>query len=210
MRIVWHGHACFEVNDGVSVVMDPHDGEQIGLERPSVRADIVLISHDHYDHNCAGVVEGNPTVVDSSVNEPILGVRTRSFPTYHDEDSGRKRGRNRLYRFEMEGVSFLHLGDLGHPLRDDMVSSLGDIDVLFVPVGSVFTIDGKTGWNTVNQIKPKIAVPMHYWVKGLILSIRPLGDFLDLVNVPITRVGNEVVFEKADLPANTEVWVFSL
>lgn len=170
----------------------------------------MLISHDHYDHNCASVVKGNPTVIESDVNEPILGVRTRTFQTYHDEDSGRKRGSNRLYRFEMEGVSFLHLGDLGHLLPDDLIPSIGDVDVLFVPVGSVFTIDGQAGWKTVKQIRPKIAVPMHYWVKGLTLSIRPPGDFLDLVNVPITRVGNEMVFEKEDLPADTEVWFFSL
>ncbi len=210
MRIVWHGHACFEVNDGVTVVTDPHDGDQVGLARPSVEADIVLISHNHYDHNCAQVVEGNPRIIETTVNESILGVKTRAFQTYHDEETGRKRGNNRLYRFEMDGVSFLHLGDLGHLLSDDLVSSIGDVDVLFVPVGSVFTIDGRQGWQTVNQIKPKVAVPMHYRVKGLSLAIRPLEDFLDLVDIPVTRVGNEVTFEEEDLPESTEVWVFSL
>lgn len=210
MRIVWHGHSCFEVNDGVTVVTDPHDGKQVGLAPPSVEADIVLISHNHYDHNCAHVIQGNPKVIETTVNEPILAVRTRAFQTYHDESYGRKRGNNRIYCFEVEGVKFLHLGDLGHMLTDDLVSSIGDIDVLFVPVGSVFTIDGEAGWRTVNQIKPKVAVPMHYWVKGLSLAIRPLEDFLDLVDVPTTRVGNEVAFEKEDLPQSTEVWVFNL
>jgi L-ascorbate metabolism protein UlaG (beta-lactamase superfamily) len=91
-----------------------------------------------------------------------------------------------------------------------MISALGDLDVLFIPVGSVFTIDGETAWKLVTKVQPKVAVPMHYRVKGLSLSIRPLGDFLDQAGAPIMRVGNEVTFEKEDLPQSTEVWVFSL
>ena len=210
MRVVWHGHACFEVNDGVTIVTDPHDGEQVGLAPPSVEADIVLISHDHYDHNCGHVVKGDPKIINRSLDESVMGTHMRSFETYHDEVKGQKRGRNRIYLFEMEGIRFLHLGDLGHLLADDLVSTIGRVDVLFVPVGSVFTIGGEAGWRTVNQIKPRVAVPMHYWVKGLSLSIRPLEDFLDVVDVPITKVGNEVTFEKEDLPESTEVWVFNL
>jgi L-ascorbate metabolism protein UlaG (beta-lactamase superfamily) len=87
---------------------------------------------------------------------------------------------------------------------------LGPIDILFIPVGSVFTIDGETAWKLVKKIDPKIAVPMHYRVRGLSLSIRPLGDFMDQVDIPVSRVGNEIIFEKEDLPEDTEVWVFSL
>ncbi len=209
MRIVWHGHACFEVNDGITVVIDPHDGKSIGIARPSLEADLVFVSHNHFDHNCTKVVKGNPLIVESTVNETIMGVRTRALQTYHDTVDGRKRGNNRIYRFEMDGVSFCHLGDLGHTLSDGTLEALGPIDVLFVPVGSVFTIDGETAWRLVNKIDPRIAVPMHYRVRGLSLSIRPVGDFLDQVNVPVTRVGNEIIFEKEDLPEDTEIWVFS-
>jgi L-ascorbate metabolism protein UlaG (beta-lactamase superfamily) len=210
MRIVWHGHACFEVNNGVTVVTDPHDGKSIGIAPPSVEADVVLLSHDHFDHNYARIVGGNPNVVESMINEPVMGMRTRAFQTYHDGQDGRKRGENRVYKFELDGVSFCHLGDLGHPLSEEMISALGDLDVLFIPVGSVFTIDGETAWKLVTKVQPKVAVPMHYRVKGLSLSIRPLGDFLDQAGAPIMRVGNEVTFEKEDLPQSTEVWVFSL
>jgi L-ascorbate metabolism protein UlaG (beta-lactamase superfamily) len=210
MRVVWHGHACFEVNDGATVVTDPHDGKSIGIAPPSVEADIVLVSHSHFDHDCARIVGGNPKVVDSTVSETILGVKMRAVQAFHDEDDGRKRGNIRLYCFEMDGVSFCHLGDLGHTLSDDAVSAIGDVDVLFIPVGSVFTIDGPAAWEIVKKIRPKVAIPMHYRVRGLSLSIRPLGDFLDQVDAPVTRVGNEVAFEKEDLPTSTEVWVFSL
>ncbi|MFQ6060978.1 MAG: MBL fold metallo-hydrolase, partial [Thermoplasmata archaeon] len=85
-----------------------------------------------------------------------------------------------------------------------------NVDVLFVPVGGVFTVDGESAWEIVSRIHPKIAVPMHYRVRGLSLSIRPVEDFLEQASVPITRVGNEMIFEKEDLPRSTEVWVFSL
>lgn len=210
MRIVWHGHACFEINDGITVVTDPHDGKSIGIARPSLEADLVLVSHNHFDHNCTKVVEGNPQIVESIVDETIMGVRTRALQTYHDTVDGRKRGNNRVYRFEMDGVSFCHLGDLGHMLSDGTLEALGPIDVLFIPVGSVFTIDGETAWRLITEIDSRIAVPMHYRVGGLSLSIRPVSDFLDQVDVPVTKVGNEIVFEKEDLPKDTEVWVFSL
>ncbi|UCD93095.1 MAG: MBL fold metallo-hydrolase [Methanobacteriota archaeon] len=209
MRIAWHGHACFEINDGSTVVTDPHDGKSIGLAPPIVEADLVLLSHDHYDHNCARIVKGNPTVVESAVEETIKGAKIRTFKTFHDEAGGEKRGDNRIFSFEMDGVTFCHLGDLGHPLGDELVSSIGPVDVLFVPVGSVFTIDGAAGWETVAKIKPKIAVPMHYRLRGLSLSLRPLEDFLSHARVVVTRVGNEVVFVKDDLPESTEVWVFT-
>ncbi len=209
MRIAWHGHACFEINDGCTVVTDPHDGKSIGLASPVVEADLVLLSHDHYDHNCARIVKGDPAVVDSAVEETINGVKIRTFKTFHDEARGEKRGDNRIFCFELDGVTFCHLGDLGHLLSDEVVSSIGQVDVLFVPVGSVFTIDGAAGWKTVSMIKPKITIPMHYWLRGLLLSLRPLEDFLSHVTEPVTRVGNEVVFEKEDLPESTKVWVFN-
>lgn len=210
MRIVWHGHACFEIMDGSRIVTDPHDGKSIGIPPPMVEADIVFISHDHYDHNCSRIVKGNPVIVDSMVDESIKGVRIRSFSSFHDDAQGAKRGGNRIYHFELGSLSFCHLGDLGHPLSDEVVSSIVNVDVLFVPVGGVFTVDGESAWEIVSRIHPKIAVPMHYRVRGLSLSIRPVEDFLEQASVPITRVGNEMIFEKEDLPRSTEVWVFSL
>lgn len=193
----------------MTIVTDPHDGKSIGIAPPSVEADLVLLSHDHYDHNCARIVRGNPTVVDSVVDGTKKGVNVRTFETFHDDADGSKRGNNRVYRFELDGVSLCHLGDLGHILSDELISSMGKIDILFIPVGGVFTVDGEIGWKIVSAIRPRIAVPMHYRVRGLSLSIRPLEDFLGHATVPITRVGNEVVFEKEDFPESTEVWVFS-
>jgi L-ascorbate metabolism protein UlaG (beta-lactamase superfamily) len=116
-----------------------------------------------------------------------------------------------LFTFTINNVTFCHLGDLGHELSSDTLKSLGKVDVLFVPVGNVFTIGPKSALNVVNSIKPKVAIPMHYRVGGLSLSIKPVDFFLnELEEDSIVRVGNEMDFEYEDLPEKLEIWVFTL
>ena len=210
MRIRWHGHACFEVGNGVTVVTDPHDGKAIGIRKPDVSADIVLVSHDHFDHNCARIVKGEAKKIDFLGETTEKGVKIFGTNTYHDEVKGDKRGPNIVYKFIINNVNFCHLGDLGHILDDETAEEIGKVDVLFIPVGNVFTINGKNAWQVIDKIKPKIVVPMHYRVGGLSLSIRPLDDFLMGVDEQkIVRVGNEIDFEKEDLPKDLKIWVFT-
>ena len=209
-RIVWHGHACFEINGSSTVVVDPHDGRSIGIKPPVVRADIVLISHDHFDHNCARIVKGDFITVKGAEEREIEGVKIRGVEAFHDEVRGEKRGKIIIYRFEMDGVSFCHCGDIGHKLFREQVEAIVPVDVLFIPVGGVFTIDGQTAHEVVEQIKPRIVIPMHYRLGGLSLSIHTLDPFLKgLGEDLIFRVGNEVDFLPEDLPQKTQYWVFS-
>lgn len=130
---------------------------------------------------------------------------------FHDDQQGKKRGDVILFKFKTGGVVFCHLGDLGHKLDKDVINQLGKIDVLFVPVGNVFTIGPNEAWEVINSIKPKVAIPMHYRVGGLSLSIKPVDFFLKEVGEEsIVRVGNEMDFESEDLPENLEIWVFTL
>lgn len=212
MRIRWHGHACFEVAGSSVVVMDPHDGKSIGIRQPRASADVVLVSHDHFDHNCSRVVKGPDAVV---IDQPIMtvekGVRVEGIEAFHDEQRGAKRGAMNLFRFEMDGLSFCHLGDLGHALDDVQKDRLRGVDFLFVPIGDVFTIGPEAARKVIDDISPKVAIPMHYRTAGLSLSIRPLQDFLDVAgDIPVNKVGNEIDFGPEDLPeSRTELWVFS-
>jgi L-ascorbate metabolism protein UlaG (beta-lactamase superfamily) len=194
------------------VVTDPHDGKSIGIKPPNVKADIVLISHDHFDHNHPKAVESRSTKIFQREGETNKnGIKIKGVKAYHDESEGSKRGDVVLFKFTVNGVSFCHLGDLGHELDKDVVEQLGDIDVLFIPVGNVFTIGPKQAWNVIDSIKPKVAVPMHYRVGGLSLSIKPVDFFLnEMSEDSIVKVGNEMDFEKEDLPEKFEVWVFTL
>ena len=212
MRIRWHGHACFEVAGSSVVVTDPHDGKSIGIKPPCASADIVLVSHDHFDHNCAKMVSGSDSSV---VTDPVMtvdrGVRIEGFEADHDDQGGSKRGKITVFKFELDGFSFCHLGDLGHVVDDTLAEHLSGVDFLFVPVGDVFTIGPESALRVIDKVKPKIAVPMHYRTQGLSLSIRPLQDFTKLVDGDrILKVGNEVDIASDDLPEKgTEYWIFS-
>lgn len=191
---------------------DPHDGKSIGIPPPKAKADLVLVSHDHFDHNCSRLVsKGDTGVISSPVMTVEQGVRVEGVEAFHDEAGGAKRGKIVMFRFELDGLSFCHLGDLGHDLDDTAVDRIGPVDFLFVPVGDVFTVGPGTAKGLVDRIAPKVAVPMHYRTQGLSLSIKTVQDFLALCDKDqLVKVGNEVEFTEEDLPASgTEVWVFS-
>ncbi len=212
MRIRWHGHACFEVEGSVRVVTDPHDGKSLGIAPPSVKADLVLVSHDHFDHNFVKGVEGDDTTV---LSRPVMtvekGVRVEGILANHDNEGGSKRGRITMFKFELDGLSFCHLGDLGHLLDEQQVDKISPVDVVFVPVGDVFTIGPEGAKKVVEQINPKVAIPMHYRVPGLGLSIQPVQNFIRLCDQKkVVKMGNEVEFTGDELPQDgTEFWVFS-
>jgi L-ascorbate metabolism protein UlaG (beta-lactamase superfamily) len=211
MKIRWHGHACFEIGDGITIVTDPHDGKSIGIKPPVVKADIVLQSHDHFDHNCVRVVKKlNTKVVKTAGLTNKNDIKIKGVHSFHDDAGGDKRGENIIFRFSVDDINFCHLGDLGHPLDNSSVEELGDVDILFIPVGDVFTIGPKEAWEVINKIKPKVAVPMHYRMGGLSLSIKPLDPFLNQEkDKNVVRIGNEIQLENEDLPENFEIWVFT-
>ncbi len=195
----------------MTIVTDPHDGKGIGIKCPVVSGDIVLMSHDHFDHNCVRVVGGDKEVVTSSGEQTVKGVPIKGVHSYHDEDKGAKRGENIMFKFELDGIKICHLGDLGEQLDQRQVDGLGEIDILFIPVGGTFTVDAGGAWDVINALNPKVIVPMHFRVGGLSLSIAPVDGFLAKASPDrIHKVGNEIEFAKDDLPEKQDIWVFSL
>jgi len=212
LRIRWHGHSCFEIGGSVVVVTDPHDGKSLGIPQPRASADLVLISHDHFDHNCDRAVRTRDTSV---IRTPVLtvdrGVRVEGIEADHDAEGGRKRGKVTIFKFELDGFTFCHLGDLGKVLDESTVERISPVDFMFVPVGDVFTVGPEGAKAVIDAVRPKVAVPMHYRVPGLGLAIQPVKNFLILCDKSqVVRVGNEVEFSRDDLPeSGTEIWVFS-
>lgn len=212
LQIRWHGHSCFEITNNTTVVTDPHDGKSLGITSPTVAGDIILVSHNHYDHNSVKSVEkeGSKIVTDER-KRTIENVEIKGFPTFHDEAQGAKRGKNIIFKFSMDGVTFCHLGDLGHEPDEATLNQIGgDVDILFIPVGGTFTIDAETAKKVVQTVKPKIVIPMHYKIAGLSLPIAGLDPFLEHNSRKIVRVGNEIDIEKEDLSKEQEIWVFTL
>jgi L-ascorbate metabolism protein UlaG (beta-lactamase superfamily) len=210
-QIRWHGHSCFEIKNEITLVTDPHDGKSIGIPAPTVEGDIILVSHDHYDHNSVKTVEkiGSKIIRDERKRN-ISNVEIKGVKTYHDENFGDKRGGNIIFKFSIDDINFCHLGDLGHIFGDEISNKIGNIDILFIPIGGNFTIDADKAWDIINLIKPNIIIPMHYKIGGLSLPIDGLDKFLDKSIYKILKVGNEIDFEKEDMPEETEVWTFTL
>lgn len=213
MLIRWHGHACWEIanGDGLRIVTDPHDGKAIGIKPPVVEGDIVLMSHDHFDHNCDRIVQGDKEVVTGAGDKNVKGISITGVHSFHDEAKGSKRGENIMFKFGIDGINVCHLGDLGEQLDSEQVSGLGEIDILFIPVGGTFTIDADGAWKVIKALNPKVVVPMHFRVGGLSLSIAPVDGFLEKASEDlIHRVGNEIELTKDDIPDEQQVWVFSM
>ena len=209
--IIWHGHACFEIKNEVTVVTDPHDGSSLGIKTPSAKADIVLISHKHYDHaNGLPYVKKDGTVViDKPGTYEVKGVKILGIATYHDEVRGAKRGPNTVFLFELSNIRFCHLGDLGHVLTDDQVNTLKPVNVLMIPVGGVFTIDAKQADEVVRRLSPNIVIPMHYKIPNLDLPIAGVEQFIagktNVEKIPT----NTYTITKDELPKEPKIVVLT-
>lgn len=203
MIITWQGHSCFKIQDkigpdGVTLVTDPFNKE-IGLKVPNFEADIVTVSHDHDDHNNIGALRGNPFVINCAGEYDFKGVLVEGIDSYHDESKGEKRGINVIYRFEVEDVSIVHLGDLGNSLDNTQLEKLAGTDILLIPVGGKYTLDAKKAVEVISQIEPRIVIPMHYKTEGVKIDIDPIDKFIKEIGVTPTYE-EKLKISKKDLP----------
>lgn len=179
MKIKWLGHACFLLtsSSGAKVLTDPFD-EQVGYELPAVKADIVTTSHDHYDHNHVSIVKGDFVHINNPGKFSERGIEITGVSTFHDESKGAKRGKNVIFKFDIDGIKVCHCGDLGHVLTDDQVKQIDEVDVLLVPVGGTYTVDARGAYEVVKQLKPIITIPMHFKTEVLGFPIDGVNNFL--------------------------------
>jgi len=214
MDITYFGHASFKIVsssaiDGKKpvVVTDPFDNK-VGFKFPKVEADIVTISHDHFDHNNASGVSNIRKLIDGPGEYEVMGVSMIGISTFHDDKKGEDRGRNIIFIFEIEGMRVVHLGDLGHGLSEKQVNNLGDVDVLMIPVGGEYTIDSKQAIEIVQSIEPKITIPMHYAMPGLSaeLSKKLTSEepFITHVGLPVEKA-SKLNIKKASLVEEKKV-----
>jgi L-ascorbate metabolism protein UlaG (beta-lactamase superfamily) len=163
--IQYLGHACFRIRgrDGV-VLCDPYNRTN-GLDMGRPTAHIVTVSHDHPDHN--NVAQVRPLreklfVVDGPGEYEVGGIMIAGVRTFHDKAKGAELGRNIVYVIHLDDLVFCHLGDLGHELSQAQIEAIGNVDVLFVPVGGGETIGPAEAISVISQIEPRLVIPMHY------------------------------------------------
>ncbi len=218
MQIIWKGQSCFQIlnqaakNSQAIIAIDPFE-EQIGLKVPELQADVLLITHSHFDHNNKKAVSsplpGNiPFVIEGSGEYEVKDIFFQGIHSWHDEKEGAERGENTIYTIEAEGLKLCHLGDFGQKeLSEEQIEAIGDIDILMVPVGGTYTIDAKGAQKVISQIEPKIVIPMHYQIPKLKIKLDDLDKFLKIMGAKSIEPQNKFSIKKKDLAEGMKIVV---
>jgi L-ascorbate metabolism protein UlaG (beta-lactamase superfamily) len=221
----WHGQSFFdlETSQGTRIAFDPHAIDAYGPT--NVRADLVLISHFHNDHTQVDVIENKAKAkvlrglkeagrkLDWNLfDETFRDARIRTVGVYHDNVQGRERGKNAVFIVEVDGRHIVHLGDLGHLLTPEQIKRIGPVDVLMIPVGGVYTLNGSEAKKVVEQLKPRqYIIPMHYGTK-VYDEVLPVDEFLedqDKANIKMYDATNKLVIESDFKPAQPLIAVLN-
>ena len=212
MKIKWLGHSCFLITlkDGRKIITDPYD-DTVGYRPVDESSDFVLVSHDHFDHNCTDGIKGSYTKIDSP-GEHIIddGLSFTGIEQPHDEENGKKRGTVITYIIKADGLTVLHLGDLGIEPSDNYLEQLPLIDIMLIPVGGVYTINGDQACSVLEKIHPNITIPMHYMTEELTFRLDSIQPFIDACRskVDISRLSDsEFEIDKTNLKKRQRVIV---
>ena len=209
--ITWHGQACFKIKGRIaSVVVDPYESDFTGLKPLKLEADIVCITHNHQDHNNTGAVKTedgrDPFVISGPGEFEKMGVNIVGVASFHDNSQGQERGKNTIYNITVDEMNIVHLGDLGQKkLTQEQVEQLSSCDVLLIPTGGTFTIEGKDAPDIIAHIEPKIVVPMHHKVEGLKFALDPVEKFLSAMGKEKQESQNKLSISKEKLPEELEL-----
>ncbi len=215
MKITWAGQSCFQIaisngkESSANIVIDPFS--DIGLKEPRFEADILLSSHNHSDHNNLKAIKGDPFVIDGSGEYEVKGVFIRGIDSFHDDKEGKERGKNTIYTIDSEDMRLCHLGDLGQKhLTDDQLEKIGNIDILMIPVGGVYTIDSSDAQKIIGQIEPKIVIPMHYELEGLKVKLDNVSKFLKAMGKNSVEAQEKFTVKSSALPKEREMEIVLL
>jgi len=163
VQISFLGHSCFRLKGrDVRILIDPFvSTKDVRLKKQET--DVLLISHEHDDHNDRSVIKDPKTtkIFAGPGEYEVKGAHIRGIATFHDTSRGSERGWNTVYIIEIDGITICHLGDLGEELDDDLVEDIGEVDIVLVPVGGTYTINAGQAAEIIRELDPRIVIPMH-------------------------------------------------
>jgi L-ascorbate metabolism protein UlaG (beta-lactamase superfamily) len=171
ITIEYFGHSSFGISDseGMKIVADPYNPVLdplypiLGYTFPSISTQILTVSHDHFDHNNVAALQSYEQLIFANTGKFTSGdIKVEGIFSYHDQTQGIDRGANTIYTYEINDIRVCHLGDLGLELSQEQIKSIGQVDVLMIPVGGTYTINSEEAIRVVNSINPKVVIPMHY------------------------------------------------
>ena len=201
MRIRWYGQSAFLISAERTVFVDPFGAMEGLAERgmrfdyppiESVEADLLLVTHEHGDHNAVEVVGGSPQILRSTAgtfDSPIGEVI--AVASEHDDAAGTMRGPNTIFRFALDGLRLCHFGDFGQAeLRVEQKQAIGEVDVLFLPAGGGPTIGGESAAAVVRALRPRLVVPMHYRTEAVNFLDSP-DAFIEALGAHLERIAED-------------------
>lgn len=213
MIITWYGQSCFKIETREAVIAIDPFSRDIGLTPPRFHADLVLVSHEHHDHNNIAAISGRgakgegaggagePLVINGPGEYEVKNIAIAGVAAFHDSLHGRERGVNTIYRLEAEDLVVAHLGDFGESgMREETMDALGNVDILMIPVGGTYTVTAEGAAKIVNQIEPRLVIPMHYHLTGLKIKLAPVENFLEAASAPNAERLEKLTVRKKDLP----------
>ena len=163
MKLKYYGHACFTLRfaDVTALALDPFD-ESVTYAPCDESCDAALLSHDHFDHNHIQSLRGDFRVIREAGSYEVRGAHITAVPSFHDKQGGALRGRNLIFRIEGEGLTIVHLGDLGHMPDNKQLRAIAGADLMLTPIGGTYTIDTPEAEEVIRLAQPKHAVAMHF------------------------------------------------
>lgn len=202
MDIKFYGQGCFSIEDkGVMVVTDPY-AEEIGLKLPSLKADVVTVSQDNAASNHVQGLADSPRVFSWPGEYETKGVHFRLIHSFGPEAEGAQT-ENSITLIHFNGIKLCHLGNQGLKLTEEQLEQMGDVDVLFVPVGNKVGLGSKKAKEVIEQVEPRIIIPMLYETSGNTLGLEPLSAFLSAMGSKPEEPVDNFKFKKSDLPEDS-------
>ncbi len=209
MEITWLGHSCFLIRGKEKTIITDPCHPDLGYRLGEPKADIATLSHFHPGHSYIEGVADDPKQIKSPGEYEIGGTFITGVASFHDDKKGELRGKNTIYVIEMDDITLCHLGDLGHPLDPHLIEELGDIDILFLPVGEVSTISIDTAVEIVRQLEPPIVIPMHYKTEAFTGNLSLLDKFLDKMRIRELEAKPKLSITSSSLPTTTQTIVLN-
>lgn len=204
-KITWAGQACFQISvsngkdNSANILIDPFG--DIGLKEPKLEADILLVTHEHEDHNNTKNAKGNPFIINGPGEYEVKGVFIQGIDSFHDDSQGKERGKNTIYTIEAEDMKICHLGDFGQKqLTDEQLEKIGNVDILMIPVGGTYTIDSSDAAKVIGQIEPKVVIPMHYELPNLKFKLDNVSKFLKVMGKNSIEPQDKLTIKASALP----------